>query len=71
MVRAQWIYRCDIVHKRDKDSSKQTEAATLRVTIRGKHNTGCADLQDDDNFMDRRQKIIIGACSKGRQADSS
>ena len=51
MVRAQWIYRCDIVHKRDKDGLKQNEVAILRVAIRGEHNIGCADLQDEDNFL--------------------
>ena len=81
IVRAQWIYHCDIVHKRDKDGLKQTEAAVLHVTIRGEHKTGCADLQDEDRFVFshgcaivmlwRRPTEIMGACSKGCQAHSS
>ena len=51
IIHDQWVYRNDIVHKRDKDGLKRSEASALRVNIRAQLSFGNQNLDPEDHFL--------------------
>ena len=51
IIRSQWLYRNEIVNKRDKTSLKYQEAATLRITIRAEYHAGFNNILYEDRFL--------------------
>ena len=51
IIRSQWIYRNEIVHKRTADGLKQVEGANIRIAIRSQLRQGTTGLDDEDKFL--------------------
>ena len=51
IVRTQWLYRCEVVNKRDKDGLLKQEASLLRISIRNEYQLGDTGLLDEDKYL--------------------
>ena len=51
IVRTQWLYRCEVINKRDKDGLLKQEASLLRISIRNEYRIGDTGLLDEDKYL--------------------
>lgn len=51
IVRAQWLYRCEVVNKRDKDGLLKQETSLLWISIRNEYQLGDVGLLDEDKYL--------------------
>ena len=50
-IHSQWIYRNEVVHKRNADGLKHVEGANVRIAIRSQLRLGTNGLDDEDKFL--------------------